>query len=170
MDLYLDDDAFVRAPPALVYAQLIEFDAYDRWWPGLSVVRAAPAGDRWDSEMADRVDPLVGFPRDPGDSRFDVHIRVGRRRSGLRLHVRPYRFRPASGVLLDVTGDITGTAEWWLEDGYGGTVVHHLARGGVSRGRPSSATARYRLAVRSGLFGLKDAVQSQVREALGLVP
>lgn len=170
MDLFLDDEGFVRAPVDLVYRRLVDLAGYGAWWPGLRVKRAAPAGATWDAEAEGRDHPQMGYPREPGASVLDVQVRCGWRGRALRLTLRPYRFRAGKGLLLDLAGDVVGTAEWWLEEGFGGTVVHHLTRADVARRRAAAVALRYRVAVRHGLWGLKDACQSQVRAAVGLAP
>jgi hypothetical protein len=169
MDLHLDDEAFVRAPVRMVYERLVDPSSYPSWWPGLRLVRAAPVGGSWLTEAEAEGGPprrgLVGRPREPGEAYFDFTLPRGRARR-LRLRARPYRFRLDRGLVLALEGDLTGRTEWWLESGYGGTIVHHLA---WLTARRATADA-YRAAARRGLWGLKDAAQSEVRERVGLAP
>jgi uncharacterized protein YndB with AHSA1/START domain len=174
VDLYVDDDAFVRAPPRLVWARLVDPSVYGSWWPDFRLESEAPVGASWlaeaDAEGGADGHGIVGRPREPGEARFDFTLRAGRLRRRLRLTARPYRFRTDKGLYLALTGDLEGTVEWWLEPGYGGTVVHHVARLDVTRRRRRAVAEAYRGAVRRGHWGLKDDVQSEVRERLGLAP
>lgn len=153
MDLELDDEAFVRAPPASVYRWLTDFSTYPAWWPGFRIIAAA-----------------VGGSVEPGVSLLTLELRARPLRRPLRIAARPYRFRPGKGVFLDLDGDLAGDAEWWLEEGWGGTVVHHLIRADTPRRRPRTVAAAYRASVRRATWGLKDAVQSEVRSLIGLPP
>lgn len=172
--LDIDDEAFVRAPRGLVYARLLDVSSYPSWWPGLRMELERPAGPTWDHE-ARTVGPrppgaLEGRPPTPGETEFRFRL-AGRRwwRRTVRLTARPYRFRPGKGLFYALSGDLDGIAEWWLEEGFGGTVVHHLTKADVQRGGARTADT-YRRAVRRGTWGLKDAVQSDVRERIGLHP
>lgn len=181
MDISLDDDTFIRGTPEQVYRRLANPSSYATWWPGFRMLRAAPMGETWEAEAiasgAPRPGEPEGRPPVPGQAVFECvlrprlrpHPRLPWRR--LRLTARPYRFRPGKGVFLELRGDVEGTAEWWLEPGWDGVVVHHLARCRVARRhyRPRVA-ADYRLGLRQGMWGLKDAVQSEVRELAGLAP
>ncbi len=173
MDIFVDDDAFVRGPPAFVYRRLSDPSTYERWWPGFRMVAAAPVGVRWDAEaQAEGGVPrggLFGRPGEPGETRFDFELRTPRSRR-LRLEGRPYRFREDSGLHVALDGDLIGTVEWWLQSAWGGTVVHHIARLDVPGRRGRRVAAAYRHAVRRAAWGLKDAVQSEVRERVGLAP
>ena len=171
--LDIDDEAFVRGPRELVYERLVDISAYPEWWPGLHMEHERPAGPTWDHEMrtASRLPGgLEGQPATPGEAefRFRVSDRRPWRRS-VRVTARPYRFRPGKGLFYALTGDLEGTTEWWLEEGHGGTVVHHLTKADVVRGSTWVADT-YRRAVRRGTWGLKDAVQSEVRKRIGLHP
>lgn len=127
--LHVDDDGFVRAPVADVYPVLTNIELWPVWWPDTRVDRA------------------------PGDDRY--RLRVGRGLRRLQLDVRAHAWRHDAGFRLDVTGGLRGDIEFWLEEGWGGTVVHHLA---TVRGR-SGALRRYRRWARTGLWGVKDQVQ-----------
>lgn len=136
MDLHVDDDGFVRAPVAACYPVLTHLAAWPSWWPG--------------TRVAER----------PGEDRFTVT--AGRGPGRLVLDVVAHGWRHDAGFRMTVTGTVTGEVEWWLEEGWDGTVVHHLATlHGVSprRGR------RYRRWVRAGLWGVKDRVQADVLAA-----
>lgn len=174
MDLELDDEAFVRAPPAFVYRWLADLSTYPAWWPGFRVVRAAPAGASWESEAAQAGPPKPpepeGRPPEPGESVLTFELRPGPLSRPLRVVARPHRFRPAKGVFLDLRGDLVGLAEWWLEEGWGGTVVHHLVRADSARRRPAAVADAYRTSVRRATWRLKDGVQSEIRDLAGLPP
>lgn len=170
MDLDFDDDAFVRAPPRLVYRRLVDPAAYREWWPGFELVRASPTTATWDAEAVaagDDLDQLMGAPTEPGEASYAFRLRRGRLRRPIAVVARPYRFRPVKGFAAALDGDVVGTIEWWLEEGYGGTVVHHLAHLNPRRRR---ARVGYRRSARAALWGLKDAVQSEVRTLAGLEP
>lgn len=170
--LDIDDEAFVRAPRRLVYARLVDISGYPSWWPGFRMVDERPAGPTWDHEADGQRGSggLQGRPPRPGDAEFRFRL-TDRRfwRRSIRLRARPYRFRPDKGLFYALDGDLEGATEWWLEEGSGGTVVHHLTKAEVQRGRTRAADA-YRRAIRRGMWGLKDAVQSEVRERIGLHP
>lgn len=172
--LDIDDETFVRAPRELVYAWLVDISGYPAWWPGFRMGRELPAGPTWDHEArtAPPREPggLEGRPPEPGDAEFRFRL-TDRRfwRRAVRLRARPYRFRPGKGLFYALDGDLEGSAEWWLEEGFGGTVVHHLTKADVQRGGLRRADT-YRRAIRRGAWGLKDAVQAEVRERIGLHP
>lgn len=134
--LHVDDDGFVRAPAADCYGVLTHVAAWPTWWPG--------------TRVADR----------SGKDHFAVTIGRGLRRT--RLDVRAHGWRHERGFRLAVTGDLTGDVEFWLEEGWGGTVVHHLA---TLAGRRPGVHRRYRRWARRGLWGVKDAVQEAELEA-----
>lgn len=133
--LHVDDDGFVRAPVADVYPVLTNIGQWPSWWPET------------------RVDPASGEDR--------YRLRVGRGLLGLRLDVRAHAWRHDAGFRLEVAGALRGDIEFWLEEGWGGTVVHHLA---TVHGR-SGALRRYRRWARAGLWGVKDQVQGSLLEA-----
>lgn len=134
--LHVDDDGFVRAPAADCYTTLTHIAAWPGWWPRTRVEAGA------------------------GEDSFRVVVGRGLRR--LRLDVRAHGWRHERGFHLAVDGDLAGAVEFWLEPGWGGTVVHHLATlEGGGRGRHR----RYRRWVRRGLWGVKDQVQHDVLEA-----
>lgn len=134
--LHVDDDGFVRAPAADCYRALSEVAAWATWWPGTRV------GERGGKDT--------------------FRLRIGRGPWRIDLDVRAHGWRHERGFHLAVTGDLAGDIEFWLEPGWDGTVVHHLATlDGGSRGRHR----RYRRWARRGLWGLKDRVQDAVLEA-----
>lgn len=148
MELHVDDDAYVRAPVSLVYPRLTDIGGWSDWWPG---VRATPRagvddGERWDvTWSASRLRPL----------RFVAH---------------PGQWRHDAGFRLELTGDLEGWSEFWLEDGWGGTVVHHLLVASTTTRRPLRALADYRAVLRRGLWAFKDDLQRSVRVDAGLAP
>lgn len=155
--LYVDDDGFVRAPAPLVYRRLTHVLAWPEWWPGIEVVERPPerAPDATDATEPDEVVglELVGAP--------------GRR---VRLTARLHDWRLDAGFALSLRGDIQGRAEFWLERGWGGTVVHHLVVATTEHPQPLTVHADYRRAVRRGLWALKDLLELEVRTGAGLSP
>lgn len=145
--LHLDDDGFVRAPAGLVYRRLTDVGRWPTWWHG---VRTTPMADGSDREVW-----AVELSRD--------------RLRGLRVAAWPHTFRHDTGFTLALTGDVVGQAEFWLEPTHGGTVVHHLLQGEATRS-PRHTLVTWRTVVRRGLWGLKDAVQTEVRTAVGMRP
>lgn len=131
--LHVDDDGFVRAPVAVCYPVLTHLAAWPEWWPGT------------------RVTPRTG--------KDHVGLRIGRGPRRLTLDVRAHSWRHDAGFRLTVTGALDGEVEFWLEEGWGGTVVHHLA---TLRTADRRAARRYRRWARAGLWGSKDAVHARV--------
>ena len=132
--LHVDDDGFVRAPVAEVYPVLTNLELWASWWPG---TRLATTGD-------------------------DRHrVVLGRGPLRTRLTIQAHGWRHDAGFRLRIAGALQGDAEFWLEEGWGGTVVHHLATLSGSR----RGLERYRRWVRHGLWGVKDHVQHTVLEA-----
>ncbi len=172
--LDIDHEAFVRAPRDLVYARLLDVSSYPSWWTGFRMDHERMAGPTWDHEATTgpprKPGGLEGRPPEPGETEFRFRL-TDRRfwRRAVRLTARPYRFRPGKGLFYDLHGDLEGAAEWWLEEGSGGTVVHHLTKADVQRGGARTADT-YRRAIRRGAWGLKDVVQSEVRDRIGLHP
>lgn len=150
MELHVDDDAFVRAPVALVYPRLTDVAGWSRWWPG---VRTEPAAQGADDE-----------------ERWHVSYRARRGRRPIRATATPGQWRHDAGFRMDLEGDLTGWSEFWLEDAFGGTVVHHLLVAATDRRRPVRTLADYRLVLRRGLWRLKDDLQREVRVAQGVAP
>lgn len=148
---YLDDAGFVRAPPSLVHRRLSDVADWPHWWPGCEVHALPPPAEA------------------PTDERVAVELSAGALRR-LRLRLRPHSWRPASGFHLEVDGDVVGAVEFWLDPGHGGTVVHHLASITATSSPAPRIVAAYRRAVRRGLWGLKDALQLEVRTSAGLTP
>jgi hypothetical protein len=147
MKLHADDAGLVRAPAALVHRRLADIGSWPTWWPGTRI-RGNPAtdGSVW----------LV-----------ELHAGPGRR---LRYGLRPHTIRPGRGFHLEVRGDAVGDAEFWLETTRHGTVVHHLLDVDTGLARPARLLADHRRAVRRGLWGLKDALQLEVRTSAGMTP
>ena len=150
MELFVDDAGFVRAPAWLTYRRLANVAAWPAWWRGTRV-RAMPAGAdgaTWAVELA------------------------GARLRRLRLAIRLHDWRHDVGFALQVTGNVAGRAEFWLEDAYGGTVVHHVLAGCSAGDQPRGRgiLEDYRRAIRRGLWGLKDALQIEARTSAGLDP
>lgn len=145
--LHVDDDAFVRAPVELVYRRLTDIAGWGDWWRGVQV-----------QPMADA----------PGRATWALEFARGRWR-GVRLAGSPHAHRHQKGFKLAVTGDIDGEIEFWLEPVPGGTVVHHLMTGHAA-GRERSLQRTYRTVARRGLWCLKDALQTEVRTAMGMQP
>lgn len=146
--LHADDQAFIRAPEALIYRRLTHLAAWPSWWSGCRI-EALPAAE--DAE------------------RWAVALRVGPGR-WLRLAVRPHSWRHDLGVVLALDGDLVGRAEFWLEPTHGGTVVHHPLVATTPLPRPLRVLEAYRRALRRGLWGLKDVLQLEVRSSVGLSP
>lgn len=144
----MDDDGFVRAPVALVYRRLTHIGAWAEWWPGLRVV-----------ELDARPDE---------DECWQLTWWDGWRRMRVRAHAHGWRHE--AGFKLRLEGAVEGDAEFWLERGYGGTVVHHLLVGRTHRRRPLAVLRSYRRNLRRGLWAFKDLVQSEVRADAGLLP
>lgn len=134
--LHVDDDGFVRAPAADCYRTLTNVAAWPEWWP------------------ATRVEERSG--------KDHFRVRVGRGPRRLALEVRAHGWRHERGFHLAVEGDLHGDVEFWLEPGWGGTVVHHLA---TLEGGSRHRYRRYRRWGRRGLWGVKDQVQQVVLAA-----
>lgn len=134
--LHVDDDGYVRAPAADCYRALTDVASWPQWWPATRV----------DAQRAED----------------HFRVRVGRWPGRLRLDVEAHGWRHERGLRLAVAGDLDGEVEFWLEPGWDGTVVHHLA---TLRGGGRRIARRYRRWVRRGLWGVKDHVEAGVREA-----
>lgn len=134
--LHVDDDGYVRGDAADCYRTLTDVAGWPQWWPGT------------------RVDGLRGNDR--------FRVRIGRWPRVLGLEVRAHAWRHERGFRLAVSGDLEGEVEFWLEPGWDGTVVHHLA---TLRGGGRGTARRYRRWVRRGLWGVKDRVQAPTVEA-----
>jgi hypothetical protein len=145
VQLQVDDAGFVRAPTWLVYRRLTDLGAWPTWWRG---TRARPATI-------------------PGGERWLVELRPGPWRR-IRVECQPHGWRHAAGFRLALTGDVSGQAEFWLEASHGGTVVHHVAQLVTARADTRRVHDDYRRAIRTGLWGLKDALHLEVRTAAGL--
>ena len=145
-DLHLDDDGFVRAPVPLVYRRITDIGAWGEWWPGVK----------------------VNARSEPGEAeRFDLTFRSRWPRRALRIEIRPHSWQHHDRFSFEYRGALVGEGQWWLEPGWGGTVVHHWFVGYSELRHPLRALSIYRCAVRRGLWGFKDEVQSLVRTQAG---
>jgi uncharacterized protein YndB with AHSA1/START domain len=144
--IHVDDDGFVRAPVGLVYRRLTDIERWPQWWPGVRVAALddAQGTERW-------------------------ALQVGSSRSSLSLVVAPHSWRHDAGFALAVSGDLEGSGEFWLQPVAGGTVIHHVLSA-QPRGAALVVMRTYRQALRRGLWGFKDALQTEVRTAVGLQP
>jgi hypothetical protein len=148
MQLFADDAGFVRAPVELVYRRLTHVADWPTWWRGTLVRSLPPAA---------------------GDERWALELRGARGRR-VRLAARCHGWRFNAGFSVALSGDLDGRAEFWLEPTHGGTVVHHVLVATSRAPRPSRVLADHRRAVRRGLWGLKEALELEVRSSAGLVP
>jgi hypothetical protein len=145
MRFEVDEAGFVRAPAWLAYRRLTDVAAWPTWWRGTRVRAVLGAEEeRWLLEFASG---------------------LGRR---LRLECQPHTWRHSVGFHLRLSGDLAGRAEFWLEPGHGGTVVHHVADCTTTRPDVRRVAEGYRRAIRIGLWGLKDALHLEMRAAAGL--
>lgn len=154
MQLHVDDDGFVRAPAPRVYARLTDLGGWADWWPGVraTAIRSPGRAGRWALELADG--SLSGRLRP------------------LRVAARPRGWRPQVGFVLDLSGDLRGWSEFWLEPGHGGTVVHHVlqATPAPAGPTPTAVHRRYRRWLRRGLWSLRDDLHAEARADAGLTP
>lgn len=157
MELHVDDDGFVRAPAELVYRRLTHVAAWPTWWSGTVVRPLAP-------ERA----PDAAPGADP-DECWAIELRGAPLRR-VRVAARLHGWRHEQGFAMALRGDVEGHAEFWLEPGFGGTVVHHLLIGRTELAHPLRVYRDYRRAVRRGLWGCKDLLQLEARTSAGLVP
>jgi hypothetical protein len=146
--LFADDAGFVRAPAPLVYRRLTHVEAWPTWWDGVRVRPLAPV---------------------EGDEVWGIELRGARLRR-LRLAARCHDWRFNGGFSLSLRGDLEGRSEFWLEPTHGGTVVHHVLVATTPGPRPATVLADHRRAIRRGLWGLKEALELEVRTAVGLAP
>jgi hypothetical protein len=144
--LFADDAGFVRAPVALVYRRLTHVGAWPSWWDGVRV-RSLPPG--------------------AGDEVWAIEFRGARLRR-VRVAARCHGWRFNGGFTQSLQGDLDGRSEFWLEPTHGGTVVHHVLVATSRQPRPLTVLADHRRAVRRGLWGLKEALELEVRTAVGL--
>jgi hypothetical protein len=158
MELHVDDDGFVRAGAPLVYRRLTDIAAWERWWPG---VRVRPADPPPSAPAPASSGPLRGGPgHDVGDEAWRLRLTSGLVR--IDVTAVPHAWRLDTGFALALSGDLVGRAEFWLERGWGGTVVHHVLAATTPRRRPRRVHHAYRRVVRRGLWGLKDVVHAEV--------
>jgi len=146
--IHADDATFIRAPESLVYRRITDLASWPSWWPGCDVAT---------------------LPAPPGEQRFAVRVDAARGRR-VACTVRPHGWRHDLGVVLALGGDLEGRGELWLDPSGGGTVVHHVLSATSPSPRPHRVVSAYRQAVRSGLWGLKDLLQVEVRTGVGLAP
>jgi len=149
MDLHVDDDGFVRAPAALCYRTLTNLPAWGTWWPGASTTPVPDVADALDLVLADA-------RRLPG------------RGGEVALRVAAGAWRHDLGFRLELSGDLRGAAEFWLEPGWGGTVVHHVLLASTGRDDGPAVVRSYRWWLRQGMWALKDLLQAQERARQGL--
>lgn len=145
--LHVDDDGFARAPVGLVYPRLTDVGSWGQWWPALEVTRLAGPAD--------------------GGERFDLRFRARWPAVSLHVVVTPHSWQHDDRFTLTFDGDLIGEGQFWLEPGWGGTVVHHWFAGHTPRRDSLRVLAAYRRALRRGLWGFKDDVQSTVRSRAG---
>jgi hypothetical protein len=157
VDLHVDDDGFVRAPADLVYRRLTNVASWPTWWPGIAVRPLPP-------ELA----PDAG-PGDSPDECWALELRGAPLRR-VRMAARLHSWRHEAGFSLALRGDVEGHAEFWLEPGFGGTVVHHLLIGRTDLRHPLRVYRDYRRALRRGFWGLKDLLHLEARTSVGLEP
>lgn len=155
--IHVDDDGFVRAPAPLVYRRLTDVRAWPTWWPGVEV-HTRPSERDPEATPEAPLDEVVAL---------ELAGAPGRR---VRLTARLHRWRLDTGFALALRGDLDGHAEFWLEPGWGGTVVHHLVIATTTHPRPLAVHADHRRAVRRGLWALKDLLELEVRTGAGLLP
>jgi len=151
------DAVLIRAPVGVVYRTLTDLDGWPSWLEGCRVRRIEGAAP----------------PSVVGEGTFDHHLILlpdGRRRR--RLRVVAYGWRHDAGMRWEVTwrGRRPGGvgAEWWLEAGREGVIVHHLVH--EDGQRAARAVLRYRRNVVLALQAMKDHLELAVAHAAGRVP
>lgn len=159
MDLFVDDDGFVRAPALKVYRRLTNVAAWPHWWPGVRVEQLP------DPERAPETDIEVD-----SDGAEAWQLRWRDRLLRIDLEAVVYGWRHETGFRMDLSGDVTGRAEFWLDPSFGGTVVHHVLVAQTDQRRPVRLLKGYRRVLRRGLWALKDHLQAEVRQDLELMP
>src|SRR5690625_4802276 len=142
--LKIDDAGFVRAPIELVYRRVTHVGAWPQWWPGLHVRPLPPVDER---------------------ERFSLGLHRGRLRL-LRFCATFSGWRHEQAMLIELSGDLRGNAELWLEPLPGGTIVHHVASVSSDLRFARHTVVGYRRGVRRGLWGLKDALQLEMRTSI----
>lgn len=77
-----------------------------------------------------------------------------------KLRLTPYHDRGPEGVRWTVAGEMTGTAEWWLEQVRDGVIVHwYLRADPTGRTSPRRMRDAYVAAYRDKLWAFKDDVE-----------
>lgn len=160
----IDDAGHVGAPTWLVWRRLTDLERWPVWWDGMSVRTLSPSS------------PVAAAGADGPDGRVVLDVVIagrdrrrwtlpgGRRRT--RVVATPHGWRHDHSFHLTLVGDVVGDVEWWLEPTTTGTMVHHVAM--VAPGLVATGPQRWRAAVRRGLWGLADALASEVRDAVGM--
>ncbi len=147
MDLFVDDDAYVRAPVRDVYPTLTDIAGWAAWWPGIRTTARSAEGE---------------------DERWLVTMRRRGRLPAVRFEIAPHAYRHDAGFKLTLSGQLQGEAEFWFEEGHSGVVVHHLVTAQIDARRPLAVAAAYRASFRAGTWGLKDRLQADARRRSGL--
>lgn len=155
MELFVDDAGFVRAPAWLVYRRLTDVASWSQWWPGVALRRAGTPADAARGRESREAWLIALRPT---------------WRSAVRMRASFHGWRHDTGVVISLAGDVDGEAEFWLEPLGDTTVVHHLMVGRTALRPARRVHATYRRSVRQGLWGLKDALQLEMRTMAGLRP
>lgn len=125
------DDVAIHASPREVQEAILHLHEDPTWWPGLR----ARGGFGWLE-----LDAPVGAVS--ARTRFKVRIEDAREWEGFRW--------------VFESGDLRGSAEFWLEPYRSSTIVHYFTDiSGWAAGR-RNAVRDHRWAMRAGLNGLKD--------------
>lgn len=144
MRLQATDELFIRATPREIIDAITRLSLDASWWPG-----ARAHGEYGWVE--------VKAPSGRGLGRVRIRAEIGAVRE----------WEGFTWTLVD--GEMVGRAEWWIEAFKDGAIVHHYTdceRGARGRWRRSpTVLRRYRWALRRGLNGLKDALESRALPA-----
>lgn len=157
-----DDRVAVRARSSLVLDALVDAPRWSSWWRGVRWYD--PDGRLGAPDVVGPVDHAEQ-PRQPPQGVMEIDdgwLRM------LRVTLTPRDHRPGLGWRWRVGGDVDALSELWLEAQAATVVVHHLMWTGVHAS--PRRTARWRRAVRRGLWALKDHAQALERVGLGLAP
>ncbi|CAN5359989.1 hypothetical protein BH23ACT9_BH23ACT9_16100 [soil metagenome] len=132
------DEVFIRCRRQSANGLIVHVPSWGEWWPGLAV------------------GPVPGSAGH--DLSFSTPLRLPRRQ---HLVLTADRVRPRDkGLEWSVTGDVTGTGEWYHLDHPGGVVVHYLLRGTLTSGNPRRWLAAHRSSVRAALTSLKTRLEA----------